>query len=337
MSTSQNPEEVFNSYNIIQETFKTIGSHEIQTAILVPKSLVPGYCHPFIYHLHGGYLVTGHALFAPFFDKWVHKLALENDAIIVSSNYRLLPSSDGMGDVLEDVADGWQWTKTELPKVMEKKFPRIELDFNQILLAGSEAGGYYAIHLNIFYPEDFDCLALVSPLIDIYDRPFENGPGPGEPNVLDWPYKLMPNPENTQSWIEEASQTPVTRAGFERMPFFVAACQHMMFTPRLVDPNRRYRRRELRLLDLVRVGNNLAKSIWIMQGQDDSFISIRASDEFVRLVGKRPDTTVRYDVIPGQGHGFDFDDAIWESDQAVEALEFVTQAWGFDSDLEQDD
>lgn len=82
----------------------------------------------------------GHALFAPFFAKWVDKLALKNDAVIISPDYRLLPSANGLQDILEDVEDGWQWSKNQLPAIMREKFPGIELDFGRIMLVGGSAG-----------------------------------------------------------------------------------------------------------------------------------------------------------------------------------------------------
>jgi acetyl esterase/lipase len=82
----------------------------------------------------------GHALFAPFFARWVDKLALKNNAIIISPDYRLLPSANGLQDILEDVEDGWRWTKSQLPGVLENKFPGISMDLSHTLLVGGSAG-----------------------------------------------------------------------------------------------------------------------------------------------------------------------------------------------------
>lgn len=82
----------------------------------------------------------GSGLFGPFFPKWVDKLALQNSAIIVSPDYRLLPSANGLDDVLEDVEDGWQWTKNKLPAILKEKAPGHSVDFSHVLLAGGSAG-----------------------------------------------------------------------------------------------------------------------------------------------------------------------------------------------------
>lgn len=120
-------------------SYKLVSSYEIKTTILVPKDLKPG-PHPLIYHVHGGFLTTGHGLFTPLFPKWMSKLALEHSAIIVSPDHRLLPSANGVADVLEDLEDGWQWTKSELPGILRGKSPGHTLEFSQTLLVGGSAG-----------------------------------------------------------------------------------------------------------------------------------------------------------------------------------------------------
>ncbi|RFN51443.1 hypothetical protein FIE12Z_4280 [Fusarium flagelliforme] len=268
----------------------------------------------------------GHALFAPFFAKWVDKLALKNDAIIISPDYRLLPSANGLHDILEDVEDGWQWSKNQLPAVMREKFPGIELEFGRTMLVGGSAGGYCATQLSLSHPDDFTSLALVYPLIDIDDRIFTEGPRPDEPNVLRFPNEDILPKEDTLAWIEKARQTPASRAGFERTPFAVSACQNGIFASHLLDP-KGLNKDEFRPLARIEAGARLSKSMWIMHGDDDSTVHIRASDKFVKLVGEKlPETSVRYDVVPGEDHAFDFDEKRWESFEA-EALDFATKAW----------
>ena len=90
--------------------------------------------------MHGGFLVTAHGLFAPFFPKWTDKLALDHSAIIVSPDYRLLPSKNGLADLLEDLEDGWSWTKSSLNVFLKENAPGHEADFGHVLLAGGSAG-----------------------------------------------------------------------------------------------------------------------------------------------------------------------------------------------------
>lgn len=88
-------------------------SYTIRTAILILKHLQPG-LHPALYHLHGGFFIMAHGLFAPGWEKWMHKLAVDHGAIVVSPDHRLLPSTNGVADVLEDLEDGWAWMRRKL-------------------------------------------------------------------------------------------------------------------------------------------------------------------------------------------------------------------------------
>lgn len=69
------------------------------------------------------------------------------------------------------------------------------------------------------------------------------------------------------------------------------------------------------------------KCRWILQGDADTTTHIRGADKFVAQLQKSlPDVTLRYDVVAGQDHGFEFDETTWES-FAPEALHFISEAW----------
>ncbi|WZH48274.1 Alpha/Beta hydrolase protein [Fusarium acuminatum] len=325
MAIPWNEESVFESYDIIEPTFKTVASHDIKTAILVPKGLKPG-AHPVIYHIHGGFLVMGHALFAPFFARWVDKLALKNNAIIISPDYRLLPSANGLQDILEDVEDGWRWTKAQLPGILENKFPGISMDLSHTLLVGGSAGGYCATQLALSHPDDFQSLGVVYPLIDIDDRIYTEGPRSDEPTILRMPLEEFPSKEDILAWIEEKRKVPETRAGFERTPYAAAAAQRGLFASHLLD-NKGLNSAEFRPIKRIEAGARLPKKTWIMHGSDDSTVPIRASYKLVELISQKlPEVTVRFDAVPGEDHGFDFDEKRWESFED-EALGFITEPW----------
>ncbi|KAJ4221453.1 hypothetical protein NW759_006700 [Fusarium solani] len=325
MPTHWTEESIFDSYNIFEETFKVVSSHEIKAAVLIPKDLKPG-SHPIIYHLHGGFLVTGYGLFPAFFPKWVDKLALKHSAIIVSPDHRLLPSENGVADVLEDLEDCWQWTKLKLPGILETKAPGYFLDFSQTLLAGGSAGGYCATELALSHPEDFRTLAVVYPLLDPRDKVYVEGPGPDEPTILRADLKDMPSKEETLAWIEEARKEPHSKDNLDRIPFPIAACHSGIFASDIFD-SKGLNRRDFFPLERIEAGERLPPKMWLMHGDDDATVPIRGSYKFVNLVREKlPQTTLRFDVCPGQDHAFDFDESTWES-FASEALDFVTKSW----------
>lgn len=200
----------------------------------MPKDLKPG-PHPVMIHTHGGFLVTAHSLFPGFFPRWGDKLARENNAIIVAPDYRLLPSANGVADVLEDLEDFWAWSKSELPRILEQKVPSHTLDFSQLLLCGGSAGGYCAVQLALSHPDDVSVLAINYPLLDLKDPLYLHGPTHDEPNVLRTPSKDIPSKEETVVWIKETRQVIATKAGFERTPFCVGMVHHGLFSSEVLD------------------------------------------------------------------------------------------------------
>ena len=215
-------------------SYKTLPCHEIKVAVLIPKGLKPAEC-PVIFNVHGGFLATAHSLFAPFFSPWALRLALQNSAIIVSPDYRLLPSANGVADVLEDLEDFWQWSRSSLAEVLHQNAPGYSVDFSRLLLVGASAGGYCVLQLAQSHWDEVSALAMAYPLIDLRDDLYVKGPAPGEPTVLRYPPQDIPSKQDTMAWIDETRKTVTTKAGFERTPFCVATAQHGIFASEMLD------------------------------------------------------------------------------------------------------
>ena len=86
--------------------------------------------HPVIINVRGGFFAGGHALFSTFFSPWAADLAVERGAVIISADYHLLPSPNGIADQLEDLEDLWQWTRKSSPAVFERHARGHTLDFD---------------------------------------------------------------------------------------------------------------------------------------------------------------------------------------------------------------
>ncbi|KAF7561231.1 hypothetical protein G7046_g2934 [Stylonectria norvegica] len=318
-------DSIFEPFDVSEVTYKVHSSHEIKSAILVPKNLNPG-LHPVIVNFHGGFLATAHSLFAPFFPTWALKLAIEQNAIIISPDYRLLPNAKGVGDILEDLEDFWTWFKSDLPQVVKENSPGHILDFSRVLVSGGSAGGYCAIQVALSHPDEIAAVAVVYPFVDANDKIFTDGPTAEEPTIMRNPREDILSKEETIDWINESRKTVTTKAGFDRTPYCVAATQHGLFTSEIYD-NLGLNSPEFSPLSRISAGAKLPKAIWLMHGDDDSVVLIRASYKFVELLKmKLPDTVVRFDIVPGQDHAFDIAESTWESFRA-EALGFVTKQW----------
>lgn len=214
--------------------YKIVESHEIKAAVLLPKGLKPG-IHPVILNTHGGFLTYAHALFAPFFSPWALKLALENNAIVVSGDYRLLPSANGVADVLDDLEDFWKWTHSDLAGLLERRGDGHSLDLSRVLLTGQSAGGYTSMQLALSHPDEISAVAVAYPFVNPKDHIMTDGPAPGEPTVLRFPAADIPSKQEILAWVDDAKKTITTRAGFERTLLSVGAAQHGLFYDHIFD------------------------------------------------------------------------------------------------------
>ncbi|KAF2871075.1 Alpha/Beta hydrolase protein [Massariosphaeria phaeospora] len=318
-------ESMFNNFTVFKESFKTVGSHDIGAAILVPKNVQPGK-RPVIVNLHGGFLVNGHSLFAPFFSPWVLKLALEESAVVISGDYRLLPTANGVADQLEDIEDFWQWTRNKLPAIFEGRAPGFSLDLTRLLLAGSSAGGYCAVQLGLSHPEEISAMAMAYPFVNPADEVIVNGPKDGEPTILRFPLDTLPSKEAVVAWIDESRKEVTSQADMDRGAFAAAAAQYGLYYSHLFD-NRSLKRPEFLPLLRIKAGAKLPPKIWILTGDDDSVVYLRTIQEFVDLSREKlPRTTIRLDIAPGEDHAFDHTKSTWEL-HAIGAMGFVKQSW----------
>lgn len=138
----------------------------------------------------------GHGLFSPFFAPWVLKLALENSAIVMSPDHRLLPSKNVVADVIQDLEDVWKWMRSDLHIVLGKHVPGISIDLSHTLITGGSAGGYGAIQLALSHPNEISAVAIAYPLVDPKDDLMTGGPSPGEPTILRFPLADIPKKES---------------------------------------------------------------------------------------------------------------------------------------------
>ncbi|KAK5120579.1 hypothetical protein LTR85_006235 [Meristemomyces frigidus] len=319
-------DSAFAPFDVFEETYKTISSHDIIAAVLIPRGLKQA-VHPVIVNIHGGFFATGHSLFAPFFSPWLLKLAIDHGAIIISADYRLLPTPNGIADQLEDLEDFWQWSRAELPSVLERHAPGQLLDYSKVLLAGGSAGGYYTTQLALSHPNEVSVLALAYPAVDLKDDVFVHGPPVGAPTVLCFPAEQIPSKEDALVWVEKRRKTVASKGGFEITPFPVALTQHGILTSQMLEYDGVKLATEHLPLERIRAGATLPKAVWIIHGDDDSVVYLRQSEAFVDLIKKEiPTTAVRFDVAAGHDHAFDFEPSFWEP-FAAPAMDFVTKGW----------
>lgn len=236
-----------------------VESHEIQAAILLPKDLEAG-SHPIVVHIHGGWFMYGHSLFSPFFGPWELDLAAKHDAIIVSADYRLLPTERGITDILEDLEDFWQWMHSALPGVLLRHAPAHSIDFSRLLLAGGSAGGYGAVQLALSHPDDIAAMALQYPFVDPQDERWAHGPAHDATTIFRFPREEILPREVVEAWVEQHRRTVRTEAGLELTPYAVALTQHGVFNSLVFDPQN-LQSPEFAPLERIRAGARLPKKM----------------------------------------------------------------------------
>src|SRR6478735_10561418 len=85
--------------------------------------------------------ITGSSLFPAWFSKWVLDFAEEQDAVIISPNYRLLPEVKGR-DIIHDMGNFWNWVHSGGPSRHLAAMGQHKLQLNLIrtLVVGESAG-----------------------------------------------------------------------------------------------------------------------------------------------------------------------------------------------------
>lgn len=200
-------------------------------------------------------------MFALFFPPWVLDLALQHDAIIVSADYRLLPTPNGMADQLEDLEDFWQWSRKDLPAILGRRAPGQYLDFDRLALLGASAGGYYVSQLALSHPDEVSVLGMAYPGVDLNDDLFVHGPKPGAPTVLRFPGNEIPSKKNSLEWIEERRKVVASKGGFEIIPFCVGLTQHGDFHTQMFEHGNAHLLPEHLPLERIRHGAKLPKNV----------------------------------------------------------------------------
>jgi len=215
--------------------YKTVASYDIKAAVILPPNLKAGK-HPVIINIHGGYFSFASSLFPAFFYPWSLDIADEHNAIIVSADYRLLPTANGISDICEDIEDFWQWTRSELPSVLERHAPGHTLDYSQTLLLGGSAGGYCVAQLALSHPDEISVVAMMYPCVDPTDELYTKGVAEGAPTPLRIPREQMPSKEDSLAWVAESQKTITSKEGWERAPYCVALTTYGLIYDKMIDP-----------------------------------------------------------------------------------------------------
>lgn len=293
-------------------TYKVVQGHKITVDVLIPQDehttpALHGRGVPLVAKFHGGGLVTGASLYPGFLAPWNFQFAQRHSAIMVFPNYRLLPESDA-ADLLEDLADFWNWVAHDLQAFMSKTVEGCIVNLQKVVIIGDSAGGFFAIQSGLMIdqlPSSIKIRGIVAPfpMVDLEDFWF-TAPGHrveekirGFPAI---PYDVVTDHIKTMS--RNIPIIPVSEDwDLKRHDLIIAAIRHGAFTRLFVGD--KLIRDEYYPMRRVNSVTSFPPLI-IMHGRQDSFVPVEGSVRFVEaLKEKIPAVDVRLEIHDGE-HGF---------------------------------
>ncbi|ESZ97901.1 hypothetical protein SBOR_1713 [Sclerotinia borealis F-4128] len=336
----------FSQFDVSVTTYRTIQNHEIQAYVLIPKNISPGK-HPLIVKIHGGGSVAkppqtsslsptnnpqvaGSGIYPIWFAQYLLTLALQNSAIIIAPNYRLLPESSAP-EMISDISNFWTWLRT--PAFQNSLPSTITADLSRTLLYGDSAGGHLAVLSALTEPENTikACIAAY-PQLDIesewFNEKFEKHPF-GVPmlptSILDGHLEAM-DPETSKRELCSDTQDPT-----ERLSLILVAMQQGRFKEMFGDEEHVYPFRVLEKVAGEKKRNGEGKGkvpyLWIYHGDGDSVLPVEGSTKFAGKWSEEfGEESLKFYVETGAEHGFDCEadvDVGWVKD----GLEVVKGVW----------
>jgi acetyl esterase/lipase len=311
-------------------SYVTHDNTPVKAHVLISKGLPSGE-HPLIINWHGGGLIVGSALFTPFFPTWLLPFTQSKSAILISPDYTLLPSPNGLADITADIELLWKWVQESLPTVLAARAPSHKVDLSRVLINGGSAGGYLAASLALSHPKEIRAVALAYPMLDFDSDFYQLGTAAiGAPNVFHAPDSSFPSEEDTRATLAKLRAGPVVaEGGVDRMGAFGAFTRAGMM-PELFDPKGTLKNEiDVWPVRRVRAGVKLPPRVWIMHGDQDTAVDVDGSRVFSAEAKKAlaDSVEVRLDIVSGMDHGFDATPTPAVQEMLQGGTEWLAEVW----------
>jgi acetyl esterase/lipase len=307
----------FSNFTVTSTPYKIINGQEIPVHIFIPKDIQPGK-HPILARFHGGFLITGAALYPDFTPQWALDYSVQQSAIWVAPDYRLLPESNGL-DILSDLQSFWIWVKRELPGYLRSiGRSNVEPDYEHVMAYGESAGGYLALQTALTQGDLVKAVIAAFPMVDL-DSPWYSekveGKSPFEAPVV--PKEIL------EKHIENNPNGKIAVSGFppDRVPLALVAIQQGLFTDMFGRDDILY---PLRVLEKTRLDK--VPFLFTYHGTDDRAVPFVGTQRFAReWEEKFGKDSITATFRPGD-HGVGNQDSL-EEPWLKKGLEGVTKAW----------
>lgn len=306
----------FAKFNITTTPYKTVNGQELPVHIFIPKNILPGKA-PILARFHGGFLITGAALFPDFTAQWALDYAIQHSAIWVAPDYRLLPESNGV-EILSDLSDFWTWVRNDLPGYLKSIGSVVEPDYEHVMAYGESAGGWLALQTALTQRDIVKAVIAAFPMVDVdspwYSQKAGNSPF-GAPEV---PRSVL------DSHISNTPKGKIAVSAFppDRVPLALVAIQQGIFTDMFGREEELY---PLRVLEKAQAEGK-SPFLFTYHGTDDRAVPYAGTQEFAKKweekFGKE---SIKATFKPGD-HGVGDQDSL-EEPWLKEGLEGITRAW----------
>jgi acetyl esterase/lipase len=290
-------------------TFKTVGDLDIKLDVFTPSTSAPATGYPVLFAIHGGAYIEGRKSLG--LNVQEQKEALGRGWVIVTIDYRLMPGAV-LDDIIEDVQDAYNWVHTELTKITH-----INLDMITVL-GRSAGGGLAVVSAYKLSPRPKVVIGLYSGFTNWTDPLIYNPNTPVDPflvsaaNILSVPVVA----EYTRSGSADPKLILAYTAGKAGKVGWLAVTH---------DPNLPTDQVMAKLRDFSATENVDANfpPTYLAHGTSDKIVPYTQS---VQLGNKLKEKNIPYvlDLIPGSGHDFDNNAALWEQ-HVLPAFDFAAK------------
>jgi len=307
----------FSRFTITTTPYKIVNGQEIPVHVFIPKQLKAGKS-PLIVRFHGGFLITGAALFPDFSAEWALDYCIQHNAIWIAPDYRLLPESSGL-EILSDLADFWTWLQKDLVGYLKGIRSQATPNFDKVLAYGESAGGYLAVQSGLTQPDIVKAVIAAFPMLEV-DAPWYSAKSPGKS-----PFGA---PEVSKTFLDkhldDLPKGKIATAGYppERIPLALVAIQQGIFTELLGEDESLY---PLRVLEKTRADETLP-FLFTFHGTDDRAVPWEGTKKFAKMWSEKFGSQSIYSHFASGDHGFGDKDPLG-SDWLQKGLAGVTKAW----------
>ncbi|KIW65576.1 hypothetical protein PV04_07822 [Phialophora macrospora] len=325
----------YTPFAVLSTSYKSINDHPVEVYALVPKLLLANITpaagpskptpRPVIVKFHGGFLVTGDALYDDWFPQWLVDYALQHTAVVVLPNHRLLPEATGT-EIMADVHDFWTWFRDDFPGYLGAEAAGLEVDLGQVLVTGESAGGYLSIQSALGSSGGLASASIATyPVLDVgspfyteeYEKVVLGAPTVPRDVFAGHVAAVEEDAKNGKKRVVTSATPP------DRLPFALSIVQQGLYRTLLGE--------EKILYPLERIDDVEARDvppILIIHGREDSAVPVDGSEKWVKKAREKfGDGKVALIVQPGE-HGFDTNPTVTlETPWLKDGLVRITEAW----------